>query len=111
MSPNVLRIASLDCEVPVPNVLAERGTFGDIFEKLLRKAAETQLGDEDSNFELKFRTYNAKEGELPSDEELSEIDGIILTGSGMSVMAMHICSFVVACGAVYTNVSYSKLSI
>ena len=85
MSPIVLRIVSLDCEVPVPSVLAERGTFGDIFETLLRKAAKTELGDETGDLELKFKTYNAKAGELPDEVELEEIDGVILTGSGTSI--------------------------
>ena len=85
MSPNILRIASLDCDIPVPNVYAERGTYSDIFEVLLRTAAESELGEYGKQLKLKFKGYNAVRSELPRDEELDEIDGIIITGSGMSL--------------------------
>lgn len=86
MTPKVLRVASLDCDIPVPNVYAERGTYSDIFEALLRKAKKTELRDvvNADELELEVKAYNAVRGELPRDDELNGIDGIIVTGSGSS---------------------------
>lgn len=77
-----LRLASLDCDIPVPNVYAERGTYSDIFEALFRKSAKTGLGDVGRTLELKITRFDAVRGELPTNEQLNNIDGIILTGSG-----------------------------
>jgi hypothetical protein len=77
-----LNIASFDCDIPVPNVYAERGTYSDIFEALLRKAEWSELGGLGRDVGIKFRRYDCVRGELPTEAELDEIHGIIITGSG-----------------------------
>lgn len=96
MPPRKLHIAVLDCDFPVSNVYAERGTYGDIFEAILRDAAsKTQ---EDLQLELDFSGYDCVRGCLPSVEELEDIDGIIMTGSGTYILSetyifdLHLCS-------------------
>lgn len=81
MSPTtLLRLASFDCDIPVPNVYAERGYYSDIFETLLRKAAKSELSG--VPVDIRVKRYDCMRGELPSEDELKEFDGIILTGSG-----------------------------
>lgn len=75
-----LHIAVLDCDTPVPNVYAERGTYGDIFEALLRDAAIQTPGVPE--LELEFSGYDCVRGCLPSMDDLEGVDGIIMTGSG-----------------------------
>lgn len=83
--PTILRIASLDCDVPVPNVYAERGYYSDIFSVLLNDAAKSYFqGKLGVELDVRVTRYDCMRGELPSILELKEIDGIILTGSGMS---------------------------
>ena len=81
-SPTTLRLASLDCDIPVPNVYAERGFYADIFEKLLNDAVRTEL--KGLEVDVKVTRYDCMRSELPSEKELDDIDGIIITGSGMS---------------------------
>jgi hypothetical protein len=75
-----LHIAIFDCDTPVPNVLALRGFYSDIFGVLLRDAAKTKLETKDVN--LEFSRYDCVTGKLPSFENLGLVDGIVITGSG-----------------------------
>ncbi|CZR62220.1 uncharacterized protein PAC_12117 [Phialocephala subalpina] len=81
MAPISLHIVGLDCDTPVPNVYAERGTYGDIFEALLRDAAVQTPGVPE--VDLEFSSFDCVRGFLPSIEDLDRVDGIIITGSGM----------------------------
>lgn len=76
-----LHIAIFDCDTPVPSVYAKKGMYGDIFETILRNAAETQPGIPVVRFE--FTRYDCVRGDLPSYQDLELVDGIIITGSGM----------------------------
>ncbi|KAH8597262.1 class I glutamine amidotransferase-like protein [Bisporella sp. PMI_857] len=77
-----LHILTLDCDTPVPNVLAERGKYSDIFASLLRDAASKTNGLE--RLELRFTVYDCVLGELPSEAELKDVNGVIITGSSAS---------------------------
>ncbi|KAF4636389.1 hypothetical protein G7Y89_g1699 [Cudoniella acicularis] len=77
-----LNIAVLDCDIPVPNVYAERGQYSDIFAALLRDAAATS--QELSQLSLKFKQYDTVRGDLPSRSDLNDLDAIIITGSASS---------------------------
>lgn len=77
---SLLRIAVLDTDTPVPNVYAERGLYSKIFEVLLRDAYSQTPGLPELEFE--FSKYDCVIGELPSPDELLQIDGVIITGSG-----------------------------
>lgn len=79
-----LHIVVLDCDTPVPNVYAERGTYGNIFETLLKDAvAQTPRIPE---LDLEFSGYDCVRGCLPSMVDLETVDGVIITGSGMSLL-------------------------
>lgn len=82
MAPISLDIVVLDCDTPVPNVYAARGTYADIFEVLLRDAAVTTSGVPEK-LELEFSGYDCVRGGLPSVDGLDRVDGIVITGSGM----------------------------
>lgn len=82
MSPLSLHIAIFDCDTPVPNVYAERGLYSDIFAALLNDAAKQTPGLPD--LKLSFSKYDCVLGEVPSEEDLLQIDAIIITGSASS---------------------------
>jgi hypothetical protein len=76
-----LHIVVLDCDTPVLDVYAEKGTYGDIYEALLRDAV-THPGV--PKLELEFSGYDCVKGCLPSMEDLERVHRIIMTGSGIS---------------------------
>ena len=80
MSTPSLHIAILDCDTPVPNVLSKLGKYSDIFSKLLQDAVHTTKGLP-QGLQLRFSVFDSVMGEYPSEEELRDIDGIIITGS------------------------------
>lgn len=80
MPQETLRIAFLDTDTPVSNVYSERGLYSDIFAALLRDATSKSLELSTLNFE--FSKYDSVLGQVPSLEELTNLDAIIITGSG-----------------------------
>ncbi|CAG8983291.1 hypothetical protein HYALB_00002728 [Hymenoscyphus albidus] len=74
-----LRIALLNCDTPVPNVLAKRGLYSDLFAELLRNTASKT--PELSGLELDFKAYDSVKGEEPSGEELAQLDAIVISGA------------------------------
>lgn len=70
-----LRVAILECDTPVDNVKARRGTYGDIFTQLL-KAGAVRAGLTQELQLSKWDVVTAQE--YP---ELSNVDAILLTGS------------------------------
>ncbi|KAH8656085.1 class I glutamine amidotransferase-like protein [Tricladium varicosporioides] len=98
-----LRIAVLDCDIPVPNVYAKRGYYSDIFIKLLQDVASTN--QELSQLNIQSRRYDAVGGELPATEDLQHFDAIIITGSGYSAYDPDpwISSLTDFCRTLYTS--------
>ncbi|KAG9243171.1 class I glutamine amidotransferase-like protein [Calycina marina] len=82
MSPISLKIAILDCDTPVPNVHSKFGKYSDIFVALLKDASV--LTDGLPELDLNFSIYDSVLGRVPSDKDLKNIDGIIMTGSSAS---------------------------
>ncbi|KAL1952981.1 hypothetical protein VTO42DRAFT_3804 [Malbranchea cinnamomea] len=82
--PQIVRLAILDVDVPVPNVLARHGRYSDIFRNLLQAAAERINKTGVLSRQVKFQTtsYNCVDGEYPPDPAL--IDAILITGSRAS---------------------------
>jgi hypothetical protein len=76
-----IHVALLDCDTPVPLVLAERGMYSDIFRGLIIDAAEKQLG-KSKKVKWEFSTYHCVKGELPHENKLEDIDAVLITGSG-----------------------------
>jgi hypothetical protein len=78
--PTPLKIAILDCDIPVPNVYAARNYYSDIFATLLRDAAAQS--PDFKGLKLEFTRYDSMKGKEPSHDELQNLDGVIVTGSG-----------------------------
>lgn len=91
MSTKKLHIATLECDIPVPNIYSQRGLYGNIFEKLLRDAqAASHENDEISKVELRFSQFDCMRGHLPSDHELENIDALLITGSCKSFSSVEV---------------------
>ena len=93
MPPIQLHIAVLDCDTPVPNVYAERGLYSDIFAALLRKSVEKTPSL--PPVDLQFSKYDCVAGHVPSEDDLLQIDGVIITGSGMFPFGSVTTKFIV----------------
>jgi hypothetical protein len=71
-----LHIAVLECDVPPSGIEARAGSYGDMFEGLIRQGYERAPND---STEILFSKYDVvKAQEYPS---LDEIDAVVLTGS------------------------------
>jgi hypothetical protein len=80
MAPLQIHTAILDCDAPVPNVYAECGLYSDVFTTLLQDAATKTSSLPELN--LQFSNYDCVRGQLPSEEDLLQINAVIITGSG-----------------------------
>ena len=73
-----LRIAVLECDTPIPSVVAGRGTYGDLFKALLTEGA-ARAGQHQRQLSLQFSTHDVVTAQkYPS---LDEIDVVLLSGS------------------------------
>lgn len=75
-----LRIAILETGTPRASVIAQRGSYGDMFTRLFNEAADS-LGYGSQNLEISCWDVVNKEEEYPS---MSDIDAILITGSSVS---------------------------
>lgn len=76
------RIAVIECDTPLPDVVKQFGTYGDIFEGLL-KAGVDALGQPDvisSKDGLQVTKWNVVDNE-DGYPALADVDAILLTGS------------------------------
>ncbi|KAF2123022.1 class I glutamine amidotransferase-like protein [Lophiotrema nucula] len=78
MAPTTIRIAMLNADIPVSNVLSQRGTYGNIFHTLLSQAA-SRISPDTS---IISTDYDVREGQYPLS--LSDVDVILITGSASS---------------------------
>lgn len=78
MSGPTMRIAMLNTDIPVPNVHARLGLYGDIFHTLLSAAA----GRVAPHITIQSTNYDVLRKEYPLD--LSDVDCILITGSSAS---------------------------
>ncbi|KAK2608581.1 hypothetical protein QQS21_002928 [Conoideocrella luteorostrata] len=76
MSP--FRLAVLECDTPVPNVLKERGSYGSVFQRLLTDGLHG-LGDRGKGVDFCILKYDVVQHQ--TYPELSDVDGILITGS------------------------------
>lgn len=76
-----LRIAVLECDVPLDNTRAKYGRYGGVFEALLKSSAKAlnkpDIVDPDSGLEIS-KWNIVDEDKYPN---LEDIDAILLTGS------------------------------
>lgn len=73
-----LRIAMLNTDTPVPNVYSKRGTYGDIFSRLLQEAASETYKD----IRLEAENFDVVLGNYPSD--IATFNAVLVTGSAAS---------------------------
>lgn len=77
-STRTLRLAILECDVPIQPVLAARGTYGDIFEKVLDQSVHEHEKRQDG-LEIEISKWDVVNGvKYPN---MNEIDGLLITGS------------------------------
>lgn len=84
-SPISIHIAMLNADIPVPNVLARHGSYGNIFLTLLQKSAARLFPPTNSSgprVSVTSQDFNVIRGEYPSS--LDDFDAILLTGSASS---------------------------
>lgn len=79
MSP--FRVAVLECDTPVPNVVKERGSYGSVFQSLLTKGL-AQSGDKHKDANFCLLKYDVVQHQ--TYPELGDVDGILITGSSLS---------------------------
>ncbi|KAI5464825.1 class I glutamine amidotransferase-like protein [Mariannaea sp. PMI_226] len=72
------RLAVLECDTPVPPVLEARGTYSEVFRRLLTSGKEG-LGARGNEVELEISRYDVVATQAYPNPE--EIDGLWLTGS------------------------------
>jgi len=84
----LLRVAILDCDTPVPSIVSSQGLYSNIFSNLFQDTVKALPGLGD--LEFKFTTYDAVKGGLPSEKELLELDGIVITGS-CKLLLLYCC--------------------
>ncbi|KAF2733967.1 class I glutamine amidotransferase-like protein [Polyplosphaeria fusca] len=78
MATHTIRIAMLNADIPVPNVFAQRGTYGNIFHTLLSEAAARTA----PGVKIESADYDVREGHYPAS--LSNVDVLLITGSASS---------------------------
>ena len=87
-----IRIAVLECDVPLENTKAKYGGYGGVFESLFREAAKAL--DEpkiDSESGLQFTKWDVV-NEPDTYPKLEDIDAVLLTGaSTLNVSYFELC--------------------
>ncbi|KAF4540004.1 Glutamine amidotransferase-like protein [Lasiodiplodia theobromae] len=85
-TPQIINIALLDADIPVPSVLSVRGLYSNIFRELLEAAlirlAKANLINSSPPPKVHFSAYDIVRGEYPSDP--SSLSGIVISGAAGS---------------------------
>ncbi|CAG9939217.1 unnamed protein product [Clonostachys rosea f. rosea IK726] len=77
-SPLTFRVAMLNADEPMPNVVKERGSYGNIFHNLLKLAAERVA----PNVTIEAEDFDVVSLQYPSSP--SDFDALLVTGSASS---------------------------
>ncbi|KOS18371.1 putative glutamine amidotransferase-like protein [Escovopsis weberi] len=72
------RLAVLEAQTPLPNTLAARGSYGDIFRALLTDGLRN-LGDKLASVDLQVSKWDVHDAQTYPD--IDEVDGILISGS------------------------------
>lgn len=73
-----IRVAMLNADIPVPNVLADRGSYGAIFHRLLIAAAH-RVSSPATPVTIEAAEFDVVHGEYPSS--LVDWDALVISGS------------------------------
>lgn len=82
-TPSSFRIAVLECDTPLPNTKALYGSYGGVFEALIRAGAKS-LGRPEQGQLVFFKHQIEIDPENYPD--LNDIDAILITGSRMPLL-------------------------
>jgi hypothetical protein len=75
-----LRVAILECDIPIGNTREKYGGYGNLFKELLLKGVDEVRDRDEKDFpELDVRKYNVVDEELYP--ELEDVDVVLLSGS------------------------------
>lgn len=80
--PQVCRLAILEADKPLPNTKAQYGTYGGVFEHLLKRGNKAR-GRTDYESILKVSKFDV-EAYPEQYPDIDEIDAILITGSSQS---------------------------
>ena len=80
--PNPVRLALLICDTPTSTVASTYGSYLDIFRTFLDDSLAL-AGDSKPSFTLSG--YDVVQGDFPTPEDLSHTDGILISGSSLSL--------------------------
>src|ERR1043165_9662128 len=75
----ILKLALLVTDTPAPRIVEQYGDYYVQFSKFLQKV----IASSEISIGLDMKPYNVTKMEYPGKRELLEIDGMIITGSGM----------------------------
>ena len=75
----LLRIAILECDTPLPETKAKFGSYGGVFQFLLRSGARA-LGKPDFDHGFEFSNHQI-ESDPENYPDLADVDAILITGS------------------------------
>jgi hypothetical protein len=92
-----LRIAVLECDVPLPNIQQRHGNYGKIFTTLLTKAAKV-LSARGTSLELHVQGFDVINHVYPdnldgTDKDKPKWDAILISGSSMCPICPHTYAF------------------
>jgi hypothetical protein len=89
-APRELTLLVLLADTPVPTVLKSHGDYHAIFTSLFQRAAST-LSQDVEPFVLTVKSYNVvnEPWEYPTEQELGEAAGVLITGSGERRECIH----------------------
>lgn len=83
-------------------MIEAHGTYHDIFTSLFQNSLVATTSDKsstttttttgDERFELVIESYDAVSMKLPGEERVREADGVLITGSGMSLVSLSYSS-------------------
>ena len=71
-----IRVAVIECDTPIPPVVAKEGNYGDIFERLLQKGLQSI---NNPTVTIQVSKWNVVENQVYPKPE--DCDGFLLSGS------------------------------
>jgi hypothetical protein len=88
MLQTIFRTALLIADTPHPKVIEQYGDYFAQFSRFLQKGVVSSK----KQITLDIKPYDVTKMEYPSEQELLDTNGIVITGSGMSRVELNIIS-------------------
>lgn len=87
-SQKIFRTALLIADTPHPKIVEKYGDYYTQFTKFLQKGVVSSK----KQIALDIKPYDVTKKEYPSEQELLDTEGIVITGSGMNQTELNIIS-------------------